>query len=132
VSSANARVVGEALEALGSEDPAGFVARVDPEIEIETARGVRRGREAALEWASKRYDHLVRRWAIDELREDGDRILMIGRVQYVWRDDGVLGAESPIALELELDGGLLRRLRIRESVAEALAAHSAMVGGRGD
>jgi hypothetical protein len=113
-----------ALEALGAEDPDRFVALLHPEIEIETARGVRRGLEAATTWASKRFDHLVRRWVVDELREEGDRVLMIGRVRYVWRDDGVVGAESPSAITLELDGGRIRRLRIHESVEEAATEHA--------
>jgi hypothetical protein len=96
------------------------VALVHPEVEIETARGVRRGRRAAREWASHRYDHLIRRWRVDEIREEGNRLLLIGSVLYVWRDGEAPGNESPSAVGAELDSGLIRRLRLYETVEEGL------------
>ena len=100
-------------------------------MEIETARGVRRGRSAAHEWASKRFDHLVRRWAVDEVREAGGRVLVIGRVLYVWRESGEVGSEVPSAIGFDLELGLIRRLRFYETVEEGLddLARSPVAGG---
>ena len=116
---AGAGVIRRALEALGREDTDAFVALVHPEVEIETARGVGRGRDGAIKWASKRYDHLIRRWEVDEIRELGDELLMVGRVQYVWRESGELGDEDAAAIGFELDDGLIRALRLYESLDDA-------------
>ncbi len=120
VSAENSRLIRAALEALGHEDPDGFSALLHPEIEIETDRGVRRGRRAALDWASKRFDHLVRVWAVDEIQGEGDRLLVVGRIQYVWRDGGEVGDETPVALGFELADGQIQTMRIFESADEGL------------
>ena len=116
----NAQVVRDAVDALGREDPEAFGALVHPNVDIETARGIHRGREAAIEWASKRYDHLVRRWAVEEIREAGDRLLVLGCVQYVWREGEGVGDETPTAIGFELERGQIRAMRIYESVEEGL------------
>ena len=116
----NAQLVRHAVDVHGREDPQGFGALVDPEVEIETARGVRRGRKAAIEWASKRYDHLIRRWAVDEIRESGQRLLVLGCVQYVWREGEEIGDETPTAIGFEIEDGLITVMRIYESVEEGL------------
>ena len=120
MSAENSRLIRAALEALGREDPDGFSALLHPEIEIETDRGVRRGRRAALDWASKRFDHLVRVWAVDEIQGERDRLLVVGRLQYVWRDGGEVGDETPVALGFELTDGQIQTMRIFESVDEGL------------
>ena len=40
---------------------------VHPEVEIRTERTVHRGRKAAMEWSSKVFDHLVRRYVPVEI-----------------------------------------------------------------
>ena len=104
------------LGALSRGDVSGFGALVHPEIEICTARGVRRGREQAEEWALKRYEHLERRYAIDELREHGDEVLALVRTQYVWRESGLVGDEETSAIELTFREGKLVRWRFREDL----------------
>ena len=120
MSSANARLVRSAVDALGREDPDSFGSLLHAEVEIETARGVRRGRESAIEWASKRFDHLIRRWDVEEIREAGDRLLVLGCVQYVWREDEKVGDERPTSIGFELEGGQIRAMRIYESVEEGV------------
>ena len=120
MSAENSRLIRAALEALGREDPDGFIGFIHPEVEIETDRGVRRGRRAALDWASKRFDHLVRVRAVDEIQGEGDRLLVVGRIQYVWRDGGEIGDETPVALGFELADGQIQTMRIFESVDEGL------------
>jgi ketosteroid isomerase-like protein len=106
------------LDALSHGDLSEFSTLLDPEIEIHTARGVRRGIDDAEEWAQKRYEHLERRYAIDELRDVGrDRVIVVARTQYVWRDSGLVGDESPIAIELEFRDGRLLRWRFMEDVS---------------
>ena len=99
----------EVLGALSRGDVQAFAALIHPEIEIRTARGVHRGADEAEEWAHKRYEHLERRFAIDELRVTGDSVLAVVRTQYVWRDSGLVGSEEPTVIELSFrDGKLIR------------------------
>jgi ketosteroid isomerase-like protein len=106
------------LEALSHGDVPGFTALVHPEIEIRTARGVRRGADQAEEWARKRYEHLERHYAIDRLDVKGDRVLALVRTQYVWRESGLVGDEEPIAIELVFRDGKLISWAFREGRAD--------------
>jgi|SRR5215211_4485893 len=112
----SAELARRVLAALSRGDVQGFAALAHPEIEIRTARGVRRGREQAEEWARKRYEHLERRYAIDELRVTGDRVLARVRTQYVWRDTGLVGDEEPTVIELAFREGQLVLWAFREDL----------------
>jgi ketosteroid isomerase-like protein len=117
VGRSSAELARQVLGALSSGDVQGFAALAHPELEIHTARGVHRGKDEAEEWAQKRYEHLERRYAIDELRVDGDDVLAIVRTQYVWRDSGLVGDEEPTVIELEFRNGKLIRWAFREDLA---------------
>jgi hypothetical protein len=119
VAKPSAELAREVLGALSDGDVTLFAALVHPEIEIHTARGVRRGAEEAEEWAVKRYEHLERRYAIDELRVEGDEVLALVRTQYVWRDSGLVGDEEPTEIELAFKDGKLIRWAFREDAAAA-------------
>ena len=88
-----------------------------PDVEVRTGRSVKSGTAAMLA-----YDHLDRRYAVAVARAKGDRILMIGEVEYVWREEGHVGDSTPIALELTFDGDLLRSLRVEDDQVAALNA----------
>jgi ketosteroid isomerase-like protein len=115
-----AELARQVLEALSRGDVPGFAALVHPEIEIRTARGLKRGAERAEEWARKRYEHLERQFVIDRLDVKGDRVLALVRTQYVWRESGLVGDEQPIAIELGFRDGKLITLAFREDAAGAL------------
>ncbi len=110
----SAELAREVLGALSDGDVPLFSTMVHPEIEIRTARGVREGADEAEEWAQKGYEHLERRYAIDELRVDGDDVLALVRTQYVWRDSGLVGDEEPTTIELAFRDGKLIRWAFRE------------------
>ena len=117
VGKSSAELARQVLGALSNGDVQGFAALVHPDLEIRTARGVRRGKDDAEEWAQKRYEHLERRYAIDELRVDGDDVLALVRTQYVWRDSGLVGDEEPTVIELEFKDGKLILWAFREDLA---------------
>jgi ketosteroid isomerase-like protein len=119
VAESSSELARRVLNALGNGDVDGFVAMVHPEIEIRTARGVLRGREQVEEWAHKKYEHLERRFSIDELRENGDAVIALVRTQYVWRESGLVGDEEPLAIELAFKDGKLSRWVYREDLAGA-------------
>ncbi len=112
----SAELARRVFAALSDGDVEAFAALVDPDAEIHTSRGIRRGRDKLEEWAEKRYEHLERRYAIDDLRVDGDDVLALVRTQYVWRDGGELGDEEPTVIELSFRDGRLVRWRFREDL----------------
>jgi hypothetical protein len=80
---------------------------VHPDIEIRTERTVHRGRVAAMEWAGKVFDHLVRRYVPLEIEHRDDGVLVHAELQYVWRHSGEIGDASRVAIELGIRDGLI-------------------------
>jgi hypothetical protein len=80
---------------------------VHPEVEIRTERTVHRGRVAAMRWAGKTFDHLVRRYVPIEIEEMPGGVLVHAELQYLWRDSGEEGDSSRVAIELGIRDGLI-------------------------
>jgi ketosteroid isomerase-like protein len=95
------------LAALSAGDRAAVGELVHPEIEIRTERTVHRGRTAAIEWAGKVFDHLVRRYEPIEIEHTESGVLVHADLQYVWRESGKVGDSSPVAIELGIRDGLI-------------------------
>ena len=109
------------IAAVNDRDAERLEPLLHPDVELRTGRSVKSGAADVLVWADKAYDHLDRRYAVAVARAKGDRILMIGEVEYVWREEGHVGDSTPIALELTFEGDLLRSLRVEDDQAAALA-----------
>ena len=122
MSGERAELAARVLAAIDSQDPELIEAAFDPAAEIRTGRSVHRGLDAVIRWAQKRYDHLDKRYAIAATHTRGDRVLVLGSVEYVWREEGEVGDSSPIALELDFDGDRVRALTIADDPARALDA----------
>lgn len=104
------------LDALARDDAEAFGELAGDEIEIHTARGVRRGHAEAVAWAANKYDHLQRRYAVDEMRPLGpDGVLVLGHTEYVWKQSGEVADASPIEIEMRFRGDRLAEWRFRES-----------------
>ena len=116
----NADAARRLLAALSAQDAEEFAELVDPQIEIHTQRGMRVGREEAIRWARRRFAHLERRYEVDEVRESGNTVVALVRVQYVWRESGKIGDEWMHGLALEFRDGKLRRWRLYDDPIEAL------------
>lgn len=80
---------------------------VHPEVEIRTERTVHRGRRAAVEWASKAFDHLVRRYVPIEIEETRTGVLVHAELDYVWRESGEVGDSARVAIDLGIRDGLI-------------------------
>lgn len=115
----------EIVAAINSRDPERLHPLVDEGSEVVTGRSTHRGPDAIAAWARKEYDHLVRRYSVDEFRSRGSRVLALGAVEYVWRDEGEVADSSPIALDIELSGDRLGRLTLHDDTAAALAGFAA-------
>jgi hypothetical protein len=120
-----------AIDALSRGDTAAFAALAHPEIEIHTARGVRRGPDEAAEWARQKYEHLWRLYGVDELHVAGEHVLVLGRVEYAWREGRQVADSTPIAISMDFEHGLLRRWRFHDDPGEALKVFRAAVELRG-
>jgi ketosteroid isomerase-like protein len=119
------------LDALSRGDSAAFAALVHPDVEIHTARGVRRGRQEATEWAKQKYEHLWRFYRVDELHLAGGHVLVLGRVEYAWKEGREVADSTPIAIAMDFEHGLLRQWRFHDDPAEALKVFRAAVELRG-
>jgi ketosteroid isomerase-like protein len=106
------------IDALACDDTSTFGELVADDVEIETARGVRRGHAEAVAWAKNKYEYLQRCFSIDEYQPTGPgRLLALGQTQYIWKDSGKVGDSSPVAIEMRFRGGKLVRWRFREDLA---------------
>jgi ketosteroid isomerase-like protein len=117
---ANADAARRLLAALSAQDADAFADLVDPQVEIHTQRGARVGRDEAARWARRRFTHLERRYDVDEIRESGDTVVALVRVQYVWRESGKVGDEWLHGLALAFRNGRLLRWRLYDDPIEAL------------
>jgi hypothetical protein len=108
------------IEAINSRDHERLAPLLHPEVEVATGRNVHAGPAGVIAWAEKRYDHLVRCYAIDEFRIADERTLALGAVQYVWAEGGEVADSTPIAIEFAFDGALLRLMRLYDDVAAAV------------
>jgi ketosteroid isomerase-like protein len=95
------------LAALSVGDRAVVGELVHPEVEIRTERTVHRGRVAAMEWAGKVFDHLVRRYVPIEIEPTTSGVLVHAELRYVWRQSGEVGDTSRVAIELGIRDGLI-------------------------
>jgi hypothetical protein len=80
---------------------------VHDEIEIRTERTVHRGREAAVAWGGKQFDHLVRRYVPLEIEQTAEGVVVHTELQYVWRDGDDVGDTSRVRIELGVRDGLI-------------------------
>jgi ketosteroid isomerase-like protein len=108
------------LDAISEGDVDAFVELLDPEVEIHTQRGVRRGREEVSRWARTKFEHLERRYEVDEVHASGGRVAVLARVLYVWRESRKVGDESLVGIVLDLRDGKLLRWRLYDDPMEAL------------
>jgi ketosteroid isomerase-like protein len=119
VSTSNGEVARRILEAISEGDVDAFVALLDPDVEIQTQRRVRRGRDEVARWARSKFEHLERRYEVDEVHTAGDRVVVLARVQYVWRETRKVGDESLVGIVLDLRDGKLLRWRLYDDPMEA-------------
>ena len=120
MSSPNSQTARHILEALSEGDIDSFVELLDPEVEVETQRGVRRGVEQVRRWARSKFEHLERRYETDEVREAGNTVVALVQVHYVWRESRQIGDTSIVGIVFEFREGRLLRWRLYEDPMEAL------------
>ena len=119
--------VREFVRAFNERDLDGFVAVLDPEVELHSMKGLRKGVEAARLWATRAPGGVQQTIELDELYEDGaergggSAVALIRRV-WRWQEDGSFASEDEMAWLFELRDGRVRSWRPFEDRAEALRA----------
>jgi ketosteroid isomerase-like protein len=110
------------IDAFNAGDLDGFAAVLDPEVEIHSMRGLRKGTEAARLWATRAPGGLQQTIVLDELYEDGDRAVALITRRWRWAEDDSAAGEDEMAWLFELHDGRVRSWRPFEDRAEALHA----------
>jgi limonene-1,2-epoxide hydrolase len=119
--------VREFIRAFNERDLAAFVAVLDPEIELHSGRGLRKGIEAARVWATRAPGGVQQTIELEELFEDGTesgagRAVALIRRAWHWDQDGSPAGEDEMAWFFELRGHRIKSWRPYEDRPEALHA----------
>jgi ketosteroid isomerase-like protein len=119
--------VREFIRTFNERDLGGFVAVLDPEVELHSMRGLRKGREAARRWATRAPGGVQQTIELEELYEDGTEsgggkaVALIKRA-WRWDEDGSAAGEDEMAWLFELHDHKIRSWRPFEDRTAALHA----------
>jgi ketosteroid isomerase-like protein len=95
------------LAAVSDGDQEAVGELVHPDVEIRTDRNTHRGRDAAVAWAGKSYDHLTRRFEPLEVFRAHNGLVVRAEMQYVWSESGEVGERSELGIALGVRDGLI-------------------------
>jgi limonene-1,2-epoxide hydrolase len=99
--------VREFIRAFNERDLDAFVHVLDPEVELHSMKGLRKGREAARLWATRAAGGVQQTIELDELFEDGTeagggRALALVKRVWRWDEDGSHASTDEMAWLFEL------------------------------
>jgi limonene-1,2-epoxide hydrolase len=120
--------VREFIRAFNERDLDGFVAVLDPAVELHSMKGLLKGTEAARQWATRKRGGVQQTIEVEQLYEGGTEgggghaVALIMR-RWHWDDDeGEFAGEDEMAWAFELHHNRVRVWRPYEDRAEALRA----------
>jgi len=119
--------VREFIRAFNERDLDAFVEVLDPEVELYSGRGLRKGVEAARVWATREPGGVQQTIELVELYEEGleggggNAVALIRR-RWQWEEDGSAAGEEEMAWRFELRERRIRAWQPYEDRAEALRA----------
>jgi limonene-1,2-epoxide hydrolase len=119
--------VREFIRAFNERDLDAFVEILDPEVELHSGRGLRKGVEAARVWATREPGGVQQTIVLEQLYEEGmeggggSAVALIVR-RWHWEEDGSAAGEDEMAWLFELRERRIRGWRPFEDRAEALRA----------
>jgi ketosteroid isomerase-like protein len=119
--------VREFIRAFDERDLDGFVAVLDPEVELHSGRGLRKGLEAARQWATREPGGVQQSIELEQLYEDGTesgggRAVALIMRRWHWEENGELASEDEMAWVFELRDRRVLSWRPFENRDEALRA----------
>jgi limonene-1,2-epoxide hydrolase len=112
--------VREFIRAFNERDLDAFVSTLDPGVELHSMKGLRKGRDAARLWATRRSGGVQQTIELEELHEDTDRAVALIRRVWHWDEDGSHASTDEMAWFFELRDRRIRSWRPFEDRAEAL------------
>lgn len=118
------RLVRDFYEGFNVQDLDRFVAALHPDVELQTARGLREGREEARAWATKNPGGgLEQTMIVDDVLLDshGIHALALHTKRWCWREDGTLARADEMAALFTFRDGLIARWQPFEDRDEARA-----------
>jgi limonene-1,2-epoxide hydrolase len=121
--------VREFIRAFNERDLDAFVAVLDPEVELHSGRGLRKGIEAARVWATRDPGGAQQTIELEELYEDGTEsgggraVALIRRVWH-WAEDGSHAGTDEMAWVFELRDRRVSSWRPYEDREEALRTYN--------
>jgi len=119
--------VREFIRTFNERDLDAFVELLDPEVELHSMKGLRKGRKAARLWATRAPGGVQQTIELEGLYEDGtgsgagSAVALIRRV-WCWDEDGSAAGEDEMAWLFELRQHRVRSWRPFEDRAAALRA----------
>ena len=119
--------VREFIRAFNERDLDAFVAVLDPEVELHASRGLRKGREAARVWATRKPGGVQQTIELEQLYEDGTesgggRAVALIRRRWECAEDGSEAGADEMAWAFELRNHRILSWRPYDDRAEALRA----------
>jgi ketosteroid isomerase-like protein len=114
--------VREFIRAFNAGDLDAFVGVLDPQVELHSMKGLRKGLDAARLWATRAPGGVQQRIELEELYEDRDRAVASIRRIWRWAEDDSPAGEEEMAWLFELRDGRVASWRPFEDRAEALLA----------
>jgi ketosteroid isomerase-like protein len=119
--------VREFIRAFDERDLDAFLAVLDPEVELHASRGMRKGLEAARQWATREPGGVQQSIELEQLYEDdteggGGRAVALIVRRWRWEASGELASEEAMAWVFGLRDRRVLSWRPYEDRAEALAA----------
>jgi hypothetical protein len=119
------------IEAFNHEDLDALVAVLDPEVEIQTSRGIVIGHDEARRWATRiPTGELRQRLVLDWVRDEGRHVIVGARREWVWREDDRVADAQDLAIVATIgDDGRIARWQPFEDRTEALRAAGVPAGG---
>jgi ketosteroid isomerase-like protein len=117
--------VREFIRSFNEGDLDGFVEVLDPEVELHSMRGLRRGRDAARLWATRPPGGVQQTIELEQLYEDGTeggggRAVAIVVRRWRWAEDGSPAGADEMAWRFELRDHRVRSWRPYDDRAEAM------------
>jgi hypothetical protein len=113
----------EFVRAFNERDLDAFEAVLDPEVEIHSMRGLRQGRPAAREWATRASGGLQQTIRVIRTEARSGVVLFDIDRDWHWDQDGTFAATDEMAWLFEVGpGGLVRSWRSFEDRVEAARA----------
>jgi ketosteroid isomerase-like protein len=97
-------------ESFMTQDLDAFVETLHPQVELQTARGLRIGRREARAWATRNpRGDLEQRIVFEDLREHHNHVVALIRKQWWWRETDELAEEERMSALFTFEDGLIAR-----------------------